>query len=352
MDKKISIIVPIYNVEEYLNQCLDSLVNQTYQNLEIICINDGSTDGSLEILKLYAQNDHRILIIDQENAGVAEARNRAIEIATGQYMMFADGDDWLELDACETLIKIMDKESPDVIMYSYYREYENKTLTKDNIFEDDYIVFEEKACRDLHRRHAGIIGDELRHPENADAICSLCTKMFVTKYIQDNDIKYIDNKIVGTNGDGLFNLFYYEYIKKAVFINKHLYHYRKTNQNSIVTAYKKNFPERWNNMFNIIESYIKEKSLADDFKEGLDNRISLSIIGLGLNELSSKKDLYSKYAEIKRIMNSQRYRNCVKNLHITPMPIHWKVFFFLAKHHMSLLVFCMLCAIKRLKKMI
>lgn len=352
MNKKISIIVPVYNVEEYLNQCLDSLVNQTYQNLEIICINDGSADGSLEILKSYAQNDQRIMVINQENTGVAEARNRAIKVATGQFMMFADGDDWLELDACETLINIMDKECPDVIMYSYYREYENKTLTKDNIFSEDYIVFEEKECRNLHRRHAGIIGDELRHPENADAICSLCTKMFVTKYIQDNDIKYIDNKIVGTNGDGLFNLFYYEYIKKAVFVNKHLYHYRKTNQNSIVTAYKKNFPERWNNMFDIIERYINDKSLSNDFTEGLDNRISLSIIGLGLNELSSKKSLYLKYKEIKRILNSERYRKCVKKLQIAKMPIHWKVFFCASKHNIVIIVFGMLLAITKLKKVI
>lgn len=352
MNGKISIIVPVYNVEQYLSQCLDSLINQTYKNLEIICINDGSPDGSLEILQEYAKKDQRIIIIDQENTGVAEARNRAIKVATGQFMMFADGDDWLELDACETLIGIMDKECPDVIMYSYFREYENKTLTKDNIFAKDYIVFDESECRDLHRRHAGIIGEELRHPENADAICSLCTKMFVTKYIQENDIRYIDNKIVGTNGDGLFNLFYYEYIKKAVFINKHLYHYRKTNQNSIVTAYKKNFPERWNNMFDIIENYILDKSLPNGFNEGLENRISLSIIGLGLNELSSDKSLYLKYKEVKRILHSERYRRCVRKLEIGKMPIHWKLFFFASKYHMTNIVFCMIYAISKLKKMI
>ena len=352
MNKKISIIVPVYNVGEYLNQCLDSLVNQTYQNLEIICINDGSTDKSLEILQTYAQLDQRIIIIDQENKGVSEARNRAIKAATGQYMMFADADDWLELDACETLIEIMDKECPDVIMYSYYREYENKTLTKDNIFAEDYIVFEETACRDLHRRHVGIIGDELRHPENADAICSLWSKMFVTKHIQEKKLNYIDLELIGTNEDGLFNLYYFEYASKAVYINKHLYHYRKTNQNSIVTSYKDKLWEQWNNMFNIIECYIKEKNFSDEFMEGLKNRISLSIVGLGLNELSSNKKLVDKYRKINKMLNNERYRICIQSLQIEKMPLHWRVFFGAAKYNLSIIVFIMLFAITYLKKMI
>lgn len=348
----ISIIVPVYNVEEFLRQSLDSLVNQTYKNLEIICINDGSPDQSLAILKEYAKKDSRIVLIDQANTGVAEARNRAIKVATGTYMMFADGDDWLELDACETLTAIMEAEEPDVIMYSYYREYEGKSLTKNNIFDSDDIVFDEAGCRELHRRHAGMIGDELRHPENADAICSLCTKMFRTDIIQKYDIRYTDNKIIGTNGDGLFNLFYYEYVHKAVFTNKHLYHYRKTNQNSIVTAYKKNFPERWNHMFGIIRDYIAQKNLPAEFSEGLENRIALSIIGLGLNELNSEKSFGGKFREIKRIMNEDEFRRCVKKLKIKGMPLHWKVFFFAAKYRWNLMVYLLLIAITKLKKVI
>lgn len=90
---KVSIIVPVYNVENYLRKCLDSLINQTLKNIEIICINDGSTDNSLSILEEYASKDERIIVINQENAGVSSARNRGLEIATGEYIAFVDADD-------------------------------------------------------------------------------------------------------------------------------------------------------------------------------------------------------------------------------------------------------------------
>ncbi len=348
---KISIIMPVYNVEEYLEKSLDSVVGQTYKDLEIICIDDGSQDGTLSILEKYAEKDERIVLLKQENQGVAVARNRAIDIATGEFMMFVDGDDWLETDACETLISIMEKEEkPDVIMYSYYREYADRSLLKENIFPEDYIVFDEEGCRNLYRRHAGIIGDELAHPENADAICSLCTKMFKTAIIQDNGIKYIDNKIVGTNGDGVLNLFYYEFVHKAVFVNKHLYHYRKTNMSSIVTAYKKNFPERWNNMFNIIGDYIKEKNLPATFSEGLDNRIAFSIVGLGLNELANDTGFGKKYKEIKKILHAERFKKAVKQLDTHLMPIHWKAFYTCAKLGLTPFVYLLLVCITKLKK--
>ena len=94
----ISIIVPVYNVEAYLPQCLDSLINQTYQDLEIICVNDGSTDGSLEILQKYQSKDKRIKVVSQKNQGLSGARNTGISQATGEWIMFVDSDDYLLKD--------------------------------------------------------------------------------------------------------------------------------------------------------------------------------------------------------------------------------------------------------------
>ena len=96
-EELISIIIPIYNAEKYIERCINSLKNQTYKNIEIICINDGSTDNSLNILKRIAITDNRITIIEQENKGVSVARNKGIESAKGKYIMFLDADDWFEL---------------------------------------------------------------------------------------------------------------------------------------------------------------------------------------------------------------------------------------------------------------
>lgn len=119
-DIKFSIIVPVYNVEKYLPKCLDSLVNQTYSNIEIICINDGSTYSSLKILEEYAKKDNRIKIINQENQGVSVARNEGIDNAIGDYILFVDADDWIEINTCDILNKKIEKNNLDLIIFNAY----------------------------------------------------------------------------------------------------------------------------------------------------------------------------------------------------------------------------------------
>lgn len=105
---KVSIIIPVYNVENYLRVCLDSVVNQTYSDLEIICINDGSTDSSLDILNEYAKNDSRILVVSQSNRGLAAARNTGLEYVTGELCYFLDSDDYIERNLIEYAVKIFE----------------------------------------------------------------------------------------------------------------------------------------------------------------------------------------------------------------------------------------------------
>lgn len=112
----VSIILPIYNAQGFLVQCLESLIQQTLKDIEIICINDGSTDQSAEILQRYAQNDSRIVLIEQENAGPAVARNRGLAAARGRYLMFCDSDDWFALEACERMVATLDESNVDLVV--------------------------------------------------------------------------------------------------------------------------------------------------------------------------------------------------------------------------------------------
>ena len=100
---KVSVIIPVYNVEKYLRECLDSVINQTLKDIEIICVDDGSSDGSLKILEEYAQKDNRIKVLKQEHGGVSCARNLALGGAAGEYMLCLDSDDYLELNTLESL---------------------------------------------------------------------------------------------------------------------------------------------------------------------------------------------------------------------------------------------------------
>ena len=107
---KISVIIPVYNVEKYLRQCLDSVINQTYKDLEIICVEDCSTDNSPQILQEYAQKDERIKILyNEKNSKLGPTRNNGLKVATGEYIHFLDSDDWLEPDAYEILVNHLSK---------------------------------------------------------------------------------------------------------------------------------------------------------------------------------------------------------------------------------------------------
>ena len=124
---KLTVILPVYNVEKYVAKTLDSIILQTYKNLEIICVNDGSTDNSLEILKQYAEKDSRIKIIDQANRGLSGARNVAMEVMTGDYFTFMDSDDWIQLGAYQKAMDIIKQEERpiDIIVWNgflYYQE--------------------------------------------------------------------------------------------------------------------------------------------------------------------------------------------------------------------------------------
>ena len=118
---KVSIVVPVYNMEKKLKKCLDTLVNQTYEDLEIIVVNDGSKDGSLDIIRKYEQKDSRIEVIDQKNQGISAARNNAMKKATGKLLCFVDSDDYVELNMVEELVDKMNESKADIVVCNYFK---------------------------------------------------------------------------------------------------------------------------------------------------------------------------------------------------------------------------------------
>ncbi|MCQ2479842.1 MAG: glycosyltransferase [Clostridia bacterium] len=327
---KVSIVLPIYNVEKYLPQCLESVVNQSYKNLEIICVNDGSPDGSEEIVKSYAEKDSRMVLINQKNQGLSGARNTGINAATGEYIMFLDSDDWIDTDTCKTAVEQMEKENAQLVMWSYVREFPDTSIPK-NIFdvpENETIVFENQSMENLHRRIAGLTGEELRSPENADSAVTAWGKLFKTAVIKENNCLFTDTKIIGTE-DALFNLEAFSYVKKAVFINKYFNHYRKDNGTSLTRSYKASLFNQWQELYTRMGRIIEEKNLP--FEHALDNRIALSIIGIGLNEIICDSTAFEKIKKLKSVITSPKYKKAYTALEKEYLPIHWKLFFTFCK---------------------
>lgn len=277
---RISIIVPVYNVEEYLPQCLNSLVNQTFREIEIICVNDGSTDGSLKILENYSAKDGRVKVLSQENKGLSEARNSGLSHISGEYVIFVDGDDWIDNDTCEKAYEKAKEYGVDVVLWAYTREFENTSKEK-RLYEGGSYYFNETEAKDkVFRRCIGLCGEELAHPEQADTVVTVWGKLYRASII--NDVRFVDTKEIEKE-DALFNIQALWNIHGAYYIDECKNHYRKTNISSFTHGYKPDIDVQWESMYRCISNFIDEKHLPDVCKAALSNRRALGILGLGLN---------------------------------------------------------------------
>lgn len=140
MKVDVSIIVPVFNVEDYLRQCLDSLCNQTLKNIEIIIVNDGSTDDSLSIVNEYAIYDHRVVVINKENGGLSSARNVGLKMATGDYIAFLDSDDWVEAETYQVLYDTAVENGSDIVTCGFFMSYADRCVPKPILDKNLYNI--------------------------------------------------------------------------------------------------------------------------------------------------------------------------------------------------------------------
>lgn len=213
---RLSVVVPVYNVEEYLDWCLDSLANQTFRDIEIICVNDGSTDSSRDKLSKWAEGDSRIKIIDKMNGGLSSARNAGISVASSDYIAFLDSDDRFHLDACETIVRILDETSADVLTFGadcYPVEAGYPWLV--DVLSPRDIVYEEFSL--------DILFKEKSRPFAWRTACR-------ASFLRDNNIKFVD----GFGEDQVFDFAIYPRSNKTVFSSSKLYDYRVARKGSLM----------------------------------------------------------------------------------------------------------------------
>lgn len=341
---KISIIVPAYNVEKYIAQCLQSLVNQTYKNLEIIVVNDGSKDKTGEIIEKFAEEDNRIRYVNQENKGVAEARNVALQKVNSEFVMFVDSDDWLDLETCETVLNEATSENADMIMFGYVREYAENSLPK-AMFDEEKVIFEGEEVKDkLHRRIFGPINEELKNPEKLNVNTTIWGKLYKTSLVKN--VKFVSLQELGLCEDGYFNISVFKNVKKAVFIKKYFYHYRKViNGGSLTQNKDSNIFEKEKRFYNKLNEIIINENLTDEYKLALDNRMAVSLIEAGIAIVNGN---YNVYENIKKILQSNEYKSACKTLTLRYFPLHWKVFFWCGKYGFTLGVYLLLRAIVKM----
>lgn len=346
-DLKVSIIIPVYNVEKYLKQCVDSVLNQSYRNIEVILVDDGSPDNCPKICDFYLDLDCRVKVIHKENGGQSSAREAGMKWVTGQYVMFVDSDDWIELNTIELCLKEIEKDLEiGCVLFSYMKEMQVASIPM-HVMDEQMQLIGKEAEEKIYRRLFGLIDYELKHPERMENMASCCMKLYKTEYAKKG--KYFDINEIGSCEDGLFNIYALHNCNNMLYLDKPLYHYRKL-KNSTTNSYRPRLAEQWDNLFFIMRNIIEEKKLGREYEEALTNRIGLSITAIGLNELSNRAN--SSWQHIKKIreyLESDIYCSAVRKMNIKHMPMVWKVLMMACKWQSAFLVYMILNAINILR---
>lgn len=209
MEPLVSIIVPVYNGEKVIERCIRSLVGQTYENIEIIVLNDGSKDHTMQILNKYEKLDSRVRVIDKPNSGVSDTRNQGLQLATGDYVQFVDSDDWLPNDATQQLVAGM-QQNCEMVICDYNRVVDNNIIVKGHIPEEGPISRTEFALY------------MMKAPANY-YYGVLWNKMFRMDIIRKNELDFPQE--IDWCEDLRFNLEYLQYVKQVYVLQKPLYYY-------------------------------------------------------------------------------------------------------------------------------
>lgn len=256
-ESMISIIIPVYNVENYLHVCLNSVLKQTYGNFEVICVDDASTDSSLEILEYFTQKDSRIKILKNDsNMGPGVSRNRGLEVAQGKYVSFLDGDDWLSPNAFEILVEKAEADNLDVLIFKNIVYYEEpKDFGMELYYDMGYMnMFENKVFN-----HFDLDKSKLFSISNA-----VWNKFYLKSFLDDNDIRFpIENLIFEDNP------FFYKVLtsaKRISLIDKYL-HNRRRRPGSITTLNNERLFNYIDITFKVLDVFLEDEEVYEYYKK-------------------------------------------------------------------------------------
>lgn len=270
----VSIIIPVYNTERYLEKCLDSVVNQSLKDIEIIVINDGSKDGSKDIIEKFKKLDERIVFIDKENGGQSAARNEGVKIARGEYIAFVDSDDWVEKDMYKDLYEAAVKSNADVAICDHNYIYDNREKNRFNIYnmKNETIDMENYGVDNY-------IMNYIKTYKHGNEVWS---RIYKRNILEENHIAFDINSQKGIpeiGEDLLFNLKVALHCNKVVSIDKAYYNYY-IREGSSMNSHK---PDLLKRSINIVKIFLEEIK-----KNHRDDRFNLLIFRLLLTSIKEE----------------------------------------------------------------
>ena len=318
MNDLISVIVPIYNVEKYINQCIDSIINQTYKNLEIILVDDGSPDNCGRICDEYAKKDSRIKVVHKENGGVCSARNIGMEKSTGKWIAFIDSDDWIENKYFEIILNEAKKEDVDIVICGYNKIWKNKVEKINASGENINYNSREYLIKSLN-------------PQTCFGFCP----MRLIKKESIGDIRFNQNIVVGE--DALFNIQISKNINKAVLLKQALYNYRN-NSNSVVKRYDTNYADKYLDSMKLNRAYIFENYIEKDVIQNYYNFVAFHVMLIAVNYCYHPDNKEkNKRKLLKEICNISELKEGIEKSNYDNISLTRKITLFTLKHKIYLI---------------
>lgn len=347
---KISIVVPVYLSEKFLNENYNNLSKQTYKNIEIIYVNDGSPDNSAAMLNEFARHDNRIKVVHQENAGAAEAVNVGIQNATGDFLMFLDADDWIEQNTCEVALKTILEQNVDMVFWLNTKEYAQKSEPVIPFYKNSK-EFRDQEMISLRIRMMGLTREQLSRPTTTDAFIAAWAKIYRASIIKDSRLKWTDTKYVGSS-DVLFNNQLMPLINSAYYLDAYMHHYNRNNPNSLTKTYNETLYQKFSNLFKelreVIEVNYANTIDYDMFLEALNSRIALSTINIGLGYVSKGMTIEG-YKKFKKFITTDVYGKALAKFKTQYLPIHFRIFFVCCKYRLLIPAYFLLFLMHKLR---
>lgn len=316
---KVSIIVPVYNSEKYIEKCIESLINQTYQNIEILIINDGSTDNSYSICDEYAKKDTRIKLFSIENSGVSYARNLGIENAQGEFITFVDSDDWIKSNMIDFAVKKQNEDNADIIIWSCIKSNPNREILVPLLNEDDQSFTDDKSY--LYLKSINYFYKQDISKTAVSAGTTWC-KLYKRKFILENNLRF--NPKLTRAQDTVFSINAFYIAGKISYYNEHLYHYRE-NEDSITSGTKfiKDTKTPFNSLLNEFILFTEKLDNPELYKEAIHIRAILILMWHLKHKYFHEKfegNLFKRRKSIKRLLNNKLYSESIKNVNLSDLP--------------------------------
>lgn len=324
---KISIIVPIYNVEEYLDRCITSLLNQTLKDIEIILVDDESPDNCGSMCDKYAMEHENIKVIHKKNGGLGYARNSGLEIATGEYVGFIDSDDFVDEKMYETLYNFAKQYDLDATISAGFIYFKDG-ITSEKLEISTEVFFEREQIREVFIPE--IIGAPPTHSSDVKYAMSVCRGIYSLKQIRENNLGFLSERDF-LSEDILFNISYLSFSRKVGLYPKSFYYYCY-NKSSITRTYREDYLPRMSILYEKIKELTENFDIYKYAKFNIDRLYLLMTRGFLRGEFLLNKDKNNRRKQLKKLTNDEILKHILRTYPSKSLPIKHRLFFLALKY--------------------